>query len=152
VGCADKALGRSRGGLGTRVQLLADEAGLPIACRITPGRLSNMPQAASLLEGQHAESLIADTGCDSTDVVATIQALGAITVMPPRCHWSQPKSCDRALYKQRNLIEPRLKQFRRFCTRYCRTIETLRSCTALACAWLRLQLYGIRLALSLLFY
>jgi hypothetical protein len=47
------------------------------------------------------------------------------------------------LYEQRNLIERgfnRLKQFRRFGIRYCRTIEVFRSRTALACAWLPLQL------------
>ena len=30
--------GRSRGGLSTRIHLLADEAGLPVAFRITPGQ------------------------------------------------------------------------------------------------------------------
>jgi len=34
-----------------------------------------------------------------------------------------------------------LAAFRRFSTRYCRTIEAFRSGTALACAWIRLQLY-----------
>jgi transposase len=63
-------------------------------------------------------------------------------------NWSISKKLrvgyDRALYKQRNLIERcfnRLKQFRRFSTRYCRNIEAFRSCTALACPWIRLQLY-----------
>lgn len=48
------------------------------------------------------------------------------------------------LYKQRNLIERcfnRLKQFRRFSTGYCGNIGAFRTCAALACAWLRLQLY-----------
>lgn len=84
--------------------------------------------------------MIADKGYDSTEIVTTIQALGAVAVIPPRRHWKQPRSYDRALYKQRNLIERcfnRLKHFRRFS----RNIEAFRSCTALACAWLRLQLY-----------
>jgi transposase len=65
-------------------------------------------------------------------------------VIPPRRHWKKPRGYDRTLYKQRNLIERcfnRLKQFRRFSTRYCRNIEAFRACKALACAWLRLQLY-----------
>ena len=143
-GSGDKALGRSRGGLSTKVHLLADEAGLPVAFRITPGQAAEYAQAVSLLQGQHAQAVIADKGYDSAEIVSTIQALGATAVIPPRRHWKQPRSYDRTLYKQRNLIERcfnRLKQFRRFSTRYCRTIEAFRSCTALACAWIRLQLY-----------
>ena len=67
-----------------------------------------------------------------------------MAVIPPRRHWKQRRTYDQKLYKQRNHIERcfnRLKHFRRFSTRYCRTIEAFRSCTALACAWLRLQLY-----------
>jgi transposase len=112
--------------------------------RITPGQAAEYAQAVSLLEGQQAEAVIADKGYDSAEIVATIEALGAIAVIPPRRHWKQPRTYDRALYKQRNLIERcfnRLKQFRRFSTRYCRTIEAFRSCTALVCAWIRLQLY-----------
>lgn len=37
-GFANSALGRSRGGLSTRIHLLADEAGLPVDFRITPGQ------------------------------------------------------------------------------------------------------------------
>lgn len=65
-------------------------------------------------------------------------------MIPSGRQWKQPRSYDRELYKLRNLIERcfnRLKQFRRFSTCYCRTLEAFRSCTALACAWLRLQLY-----------
>jgi transposase len=115
-----------------------------VAFRITAGQAAEYAQAISLLEGQRAEAVIADKGYDSTEIVTTIEALGAVAVIPPRRHWKQPRSYDRTLYKQRNLIERcfnRLKQFRRFSTRYCRNIEAFRACTALACAWLRLQLY-----------
>lgn len=115
-----------------------------MAFRITAGQAAEYAQAVALLEGRQAEAVIADKGYDSTEIVTTIEALGAVAVIPPRRHWKQPRSYDRALYKQRNLIERcfnRLKQFRRFSTRYCRNIEAFRSCTALACAWLRLQLY-----------
>ena len=56
----------------------------------------------------------------------------------------QQRAYDRELYKQRNRIERcfnKLKHFRRFATRYCKTIQAFRSFTALACAWLRLKLY-----------
>ncbi len=46
--------------------------------------------------------------------------------------------------RQRNCIERcfyQLKQFRRFSTRYCRTIQAFTATTAIACASIRLQLY-----------
>lgn len=137
-------MGRSRGGLSTKIHLLADEVGLPVAFRITAGQAAEYAQAVILLQNQQAEVVIADKGYDSAEIVATIQALGAVAVIPPRRHRKQLRSYDSTLYKQRNLIERcfnRLKQFRRFSTRYCRNIEAFRACTALACAWIRLQLY-----------
>ncbi len=35
----------------------------------------------------------------------------------------------------------KLKHFRHFAARYCKTIQAFHSFTALACAWLRLKLY-----------
>ncbi len=117
---------------------------MPVAFRITPGQAAEYGPAISLLEGQQAEAVIAGKGYDSAEIVAKVESLGAVAVIPPRRHWKQPRSYDRQLYKQRNQIERcfnRLKQFRRFSTRYCRTIEAFRSSTALACTWIRLQLY-----------
>ena len=65
---------RSRGGLSTKVHLLADEPGLPVAFRITAGQAAEYAQAISLLQGQRAEAVIADKGYDSTEIVTTIEA------------------------------------------------------------------------------
>jgi len=130
--------------LSTKIHLLTDEDGLPVAFRITPGQAAEYAEAIRLLDGQRAEAVIADKGYDSAEIVAKVQSLGAVAVIPPRRHWKQPRTYDRELYKQRNRIERcfnKLKHFRRFSTRYCRTIEAFRSTTALACAWIRLQLY-----------
>jgi len=118
---------------------------LPVAFHITPGQAAEYAEAIHLLDGQDAKAVIADKGYDSAEIVAKVHSLGAVAVIPPRRHWKCPRTYDRELYKQRNRIERcfnRLKHFRRFSTRYCRTIEAFRSTTALACAWLRLQLYG----------
>ena len=112
--------------------------------RITAGQAAEYAQAISLLENQQAQAVIADKGYDSAEIVSKVHSLGAVAVIPPRRHRLQPRSYDRELYKQRNRIERcfyALKQFRRFSTRYCRTIQAFRSTTALACAWIRLKLY-----------
>ena len=123
---------------------MADVAGLPVAFRLTPGQAAEYAQPILLLEGRSAEALIADKGYGSAEIVTKIESAGAVAVIPPRRHWKQKRSYDREQYKQRDRIERcfnRLKHFRRFSTRYCRTVEALRSCKALAGTWLRLQLY-----------
>jgi len=143
-GSEDPALGRSRGGLSTKIHLLTDENGLPVDFRITAGQTAEYAQAIHLLEVRQAEAVIADKGYDSAEIVAKVERLGAVAIIPPRRHWKRPRRYDRELYKQRNRIERcfhRFKHLRRFSTRYCRTIEAFRSTTALACTWIRLQLY-----------
>ena len=66
--------GVSRGGLSSKIHLLADENGLPVAFRITPGQAAEYAEAIRLLEGQRAEAVIADKGYDSAEIVARIEA------------------------------------------------------------------------------
>lgn len=97
-----------------------------------------------MLEDRQAEAVIADRGYDADVLVAQAHSLGARAVIPPKCNRKQQRAYDRELYKQRNRIERcfnKLKHFRRFATRYCKTIQAFRSFTALACAWLHLKLY-----------
>ena len=93
---------------------------------------------------RQAEAVIADRGYNADALVAQSQGLGAQAVIPPKCNRKLQRTYDRQLYKLRNRIERcfnRLKHFRRLATRYCKTILAFRSCTALACTWLRLNLY-----------
>jgi transposase len=117
---------------------------MPLEFRITGGQAGEYAPAAELLYGQQAEAVIADKGYDSDAIVAQSEDLGAAAVIPPKRNRKQLREYDRELYKQRNRIERcfnKLKHFRRFATRYCKTIEAFRSFTALACTWLRLKLY-----------
>jgi transposase len=117
---------------------------LPLEFRITAGQAGEYAAAAELLAGQQAEAVIADKGYDSDVLLAQSESLGATPVIPPKCNRKHQRAFDRELYKQRNRIERcfnKLKHFRRFATRYCKTIQAFRSFTALACSWLRLKLY-----------
>lgn len=130
--------------MSTKIHLLADEEGLPLDFRITAGQAGEYAPAAELLDGQRAEAVIADKGYDADAIVAQAVEMNATAVIPSKCNRKQQRAYDRELYKQRNRIERcfnKLKHFRRFATRYCKTIQAFRSFTALACAWLRLKLY-----------
>jgi hypothetical protein len=65
----DKALGRSRGGLTTKIHLLVNELGLPLDFRITAGQISDYTPAVELLGEHKAEAVIADKGYDSHKIV-----------------------------------------------------------------------------------
>ena len=107
-----------------------------------PGR--GYTSAAELLAGQQAEAVIADRGYDADVLVAQSHNIGTQAVIPPKRNRKLHRVYDRELYKQRNRIEHcfnELKHFRRFATRYCKTIQAFRSFTALACSWLRFKLY-----------
>jgi putative transposase len=117
---------------------------LPLEFRITAGQAGEYAPAAELLDEQQAEAVLADRGYDADVLIAQSEALGANVVIPPKRNRKHQRSYDRELYKQSNRIERcfnKLKHFRRFATRYCKTIQAFRSCTALACAWLHLKLY-----------
>jgi transposase len=112
---------------------------------ITGGQISDYTPALELL-GQHtAEAVIADKGYDSDKIVEHVQeTMQAKAVIPPRSNRKQQRQYDKTLYRLRNRIErcfSKLKQFRRFATRYEKSKACFQSLVALACSWITLQLY-----------
>ena len=114
-------MGRSRGGLSTKIHLVVDAEGQPIRFALTGGQAHDAPQAIPLLTGVEATHVIADKGYDSDEILGFIHSQGAIAVIPPKSNRKDPQEYDRELYKRRNLIERafnRLKHWRRIATRY----------------------------------
>jgi transposase len=67
--------------------------------------------------------------------IATVQQAGAEAVIPPRSNRRDPRDFDRHRYQGRHLIEnlfARLKQFRRFATRYDKLAARFAAFVALA--------------------
>ena len=73
---------------------------------------------------------LADKGYDSSDFVQLIEDSGGSAVIPPRSNARNPREYDKGMYKRRNLVERffnRMKQFRRFATRYEKTAKSFLS-------------------------
>jgi transposase len=102
---ADKALGRSRGGLTTRIHLLTNQQGEPIDFRITAGQVNDCTQAVELLGGRRAEAAIADKGYDGDSILAHIEGMKAEAVIPSRRCRKEQRRHNEQLCKQRNRIE-----------------------------------------------
>jgi len=139
-----KALGRSRGGLTSKIHLLTDERGAPVDFCNTGGQVNDCTQAIELPGTHKAEAVLADKGYDADIIVEHIEAMGAKAIIPPKRNRKAQREYDQILYKQRNLIErcfSKLKHFRRFATRYEKSKTTFNAMVALACSWIILKLY-----------
>ena len=102
-----EALGRSRGGFGTKIHAITDALGNPLNFVLTGGQASDMGQAETLLEltPEGAEAFIGDKGYDSDALVQAIEARDMAAVIPPRSHRTEPRKVDWFVYKERHLIE-----------------------------------------------
>jgi transposase len=120
-GQGEQALGRSRGGFGTKAHVRVNGLGLPTKFVLTPGQAADITQADALLDGTTAEVVIADRGYDKRALVERIEGLGAEAVIPTQKGRAEQRDIDREKYKDRNLVERfwgLAKQYRRVATRY----------------------------------
>ena len=118
---AREGLGRSRGGLTTKLHAVTDALGNPLRWILTPGQRNDITQAAALLDGIDAGAVVADRGYDADWLVTLVEARGAAAVIPPKSNRTVQRSYDANLYADRNKIERlfgRLKHYRRVATRY----------------------------------
>ena len=137
----DQAIGRSRGGLTTKIHAIVDALGNPVALSLTPGQAADITQAVPLLDQVEPDALLADKGYDSDALIETLEERGITPVIPPKANRRQPRKTDFALYRERNLVERffnRLKQYRALATRYDKLANTFLAAVALVCVlfWL----------------
>ena len=115
-------MGRSRGGLTTKIHARVDGKGRPVRLLISPGNDHDVTCAAALLEGLDRRAVvIADKGYDAASVRSCIRDQGAIPNIPNRSNRKKKFRWKKAIYRQRNHVERffnKLKQFRRIATRY----------------------------------
>ena len=120
----DQALGRSRGGFGTKIHLGVEGLGLPVSIHLSPGQDADITHAETLLGDLKPDAVLADKGYDSDAFVQAIEDRGAEAVIPPKKNRVTPRNYDHDTYKERNKVERcvnALKQCRRVATRYEKT-------------------------------
>jgi transposase len=98
-------MGRSKGGLSTKIHALVDALGNPLRFLLTPGQVHDLVGAGALLPQIAAGVLIADTAFDADDrVIRRRAAAGQSAVIPPRRNRLTPRAVDQKLDKARHLI------------------------------------------------
>lgn len=141
-GADDQALGRSRGGFGTKIHLGVESLGLPLEIHLRPGQDADITHAPAVLADHHPEAVLGDKGYDSDAFAQSVEDRGAEVVIPPRSNRTAPRPYDPVVYKERNKVERcinRLKQFRRVATRYEKTARNVLGIVLFAAITLWLQ-------------
>jgi len=115
-------MGRSRGGLTTKIHALVDANGNPIVLKLTEGQAHDGRSAADMLDGIGAgQILLADRAYDSDALRETLAARGAWANVKPMPRRVNIPAFSAFLYRYRNLVERffnKIKHFRAVATRF----------------------------------
>jgi transposase len=115
-------MGRSRGGLTTKIHALVDANGNPIALKLTEGQAHDGRSAADMLDTVgEGQILLADRAYDSDALRQTLADRGAWANVKPMPNRSNVPAFSQFLYRYRNLVERffnKLKHFRAVATRF----------------------------------
>ena len=133
----NQALGRSRGGLGSKIVGVCDAAGRLVDFVLVPGQAHELAPSLVLLKRlpKAPAWALADMACDAKEFRAVANNMGAIPVVPSRSNVRQPEPCPSYIYRHRNLIErcwSRLKEWRAIATRYDKTARSYAAGIAIA--------------------
>ena len=131
----DHALGRSRGGFGTKLHLVVDGHGIPLAAVVSPGQRHESKFVDPVLRAVHLRRpggrggrprtkprrLAGDKGYSYKVVRRYLRRRGIQAVIPTRKDQRANPRFDKATYRRRNIIERLvgwMKENRRLATRY----------------------------------
>lgn len=115
-------MGRSRGGLTTKIHALTDARGLPIKLALTPGQAHDANGAAMLLSDlPEGGILLGDKAYDANWIRERVEMQGAAPNIPDKSNRKYRHGFSKTLYRERNHVERffnRIKSFRRVATRF----------------------------------
>ena len=159
---ADHALGRSRGGLSTKIHALTDQRTRPVSLILTPGQSGDNPQLVPLLDlhreqrrpvATHDFRLLADKAYSHPSTRKELRRRRIAHTIPERSDQKElrkrkgskggrPPGFDKDSYIQRNTVERgflRLKQWRGIATRYDKHARTYLGGVLLAASLIHLK-------------
>ena len=115
-------MGRSRGGLTTKIHALVDANGLPILLKITEGQAHDGRSARDMLcDLAQGDVLLGDRAYDSDELRQSAAEKGAWANIKPMPNRVNVPAFSAFLYRYRNLVErffSKLKHFRAVATRF----------------------------------
>jgi transposase len=138
-----EALGRSRGGHGTKACVVADGAGRALACALAPGQAHEPPLAPGLLGCLSGVPgwVVGDRGLASHAFRDLVWDSGARPAIPSKRN-EEPVACPPWIHQNRNLVArlwAGLKEWRAGATRYEKTARSFMGvlCMAATMDWIK---------------
>lgn len=121
-GQQNQAIGRTKGGLNTKLSAWVDACGRAISLSLAAGPAAEVTTAqASARPALRGTITVADKAYDSDGFRAQLRRWGSRPCIPPRSNRIHPASWNRGHYRKRHKVEnlfQRLKRYRRIGTRY----------------------------------
>jgi transposase len=142
-GGGEEDLGRSRGGLTTKIHVLVDRRGRPLCYLLTPGQAADCRYAQALLEGVSFAWLIGDRAYDTDALRGWCAEHGVEAVIPSKRNRKAPIPHDRVRYRTRHRIENLFglaKDYTRIVLRKDKTSRSYAGFVSLAFALINIQL------------
>ena len=101
-----QSMGRSRGGLTSKIHAVVDSNGLPVRLALSPGEAHDVRLAGKLLSRLKSGSmLLTDRGYDADWIRELAMKKGAWANIPPKSNRSDPICFSPYLYRARNQVE-----------------------------------------------
>ena len=136
-GTQSQAIGRSKGGMTTKILALTDALGNLVRFILLPGHRFDTVGVEPLIDGVTFGALIADKAFDSNHIIADLNERGAKIVISQHSRRTFPLPVDTEMYKWRHLIENffcKLKEFKRIAMRADKTDQSFAALIHLAAA------------------
>jgi putative transposase len=142
----DQALGRSRGGLTTKIHAAGIDESRSVALHLSAGNAGDAPAFDPLYDSLNPENVLEaiamDKGYDSDHIRQRLELDGIEPVVSPKANRMCQYPYELERYKRRNTIERffnKLKQFRRIATRYYKLKVTFFAAVYLAASLIALK-------------
>ncbi|GGN65499.1 IS5 family transposase [Streptomyces kronopolitis] len=151
-----EAIGRSRGGLTTKIHLACDGHGRPLAFTLTAGNVNDCTQFEAVMAAvriqrcgpgrprTRPDRVVADKGYSSTKIRTYLRRRGIKAAIPERIDQINGRirrgeslcRLDRTAYRRRNVVERcfnKLKHHKALATRYDKRARHYKAMVTLAC-------------------
>jgi transposase len=122
-----ECIGKTRGGLATKIHATCDALGNPTDFHLTPGESHDLDGSDVLIPRvpDDVEKFLADKAYDAQErVIDLLDQKNIEAVIPSKSNRTVKRDYDENIYKERSLIENmfcKLKQYRAIATRYEKT-------------------------------
>jgi transposase len=120
-GQQNQAIGRTKGGLNTKLGAWVDARGQAVFLTLAPGQRADVRVGEELPPGLQGKITVADKGFDSDAFRRRLRRRRSGVCIPARAGRRVPASWHRGFYRQRHKVEnffQRIKRRRRIGTRY----------------------------------